>query len=142
MTDEQARLVQESFRDVFPIRDAAAAMLFARLFEIDPELRALFSASDMAQQARMLTTALSLVLHGLDRPKSVLPVACQLARRHVHYGVKAHHYATAGRALIDTLAATLGAAFTPDVRVAWQAAYGLLADAMIEAASEEEALAA
>ena len=59
-----------------------------------------------------------------------------LAGRHVAYGVEEAHYATVGAALIWTLEAGLGAAFTPALREAWTAAYTLLATVMIEAARE------
>jgi hemoglobin-like flavoprotein len=76
-------------------------------------------------------------VHGLDRAETILPPVRELARRHVGYGVKDEHYATVGKALIDTLAAGLGADFTPAVREAWQAAFALLASVMIEAAHEQ-----
>ena len=39
MIDEQKRLVQESFKQVEPISDAAASLFYARLFELDPSLQ-------------------------------------------------------------------------------------------------------
>jgi len=136
MTNEQVCLVQESFRDIFPIRMAAAKIFYERLFAMDPGLRALF-ASDMDKQGTMLMTTLSLVLHGLDRLETIQPTVSGLARRHVCYGVEERHYAMVGQALIETLAAALGTAFTAEVRAAWQAAYGMLAAVMIKAAAEE-----
>ena len=137
MTPEQIHLVKDSFRDVLPIRTAAAEIFYERLFSIDPGLRALFPSTDMAEQGNKLMTALAFVVHGLDRADTILPAVRQLAQRHVHYGVKEEHYATVGQALIETLAAGLGTAFTPDVRAAWQAAYALLAGVMIDAAKGE-----
>ena len=137
MTPDQIGLVKDSFRDVLPIRTAAAEIFYERLFSIDPGLRALFPSTDMVQQGNKLMTALGFVVHGLYRAETILPAVRQLAQRHVHYGVKDEHYATVGQALIETLAAGLGAAFTPEVRAAWQAAYALLASVMIEAAGGE-----
>jgi hemoglobin-like flavoprotein len=137
MTPEQVRLVQESFRDVFPVRATAARIFYERLFAIDPEVRTMFAADDMAKQGAMLMTALSFVLHGLDRLDTILPTVRGLAQRHVHYGVEDRHYALVGQALIETLAAALGSAFTGEVRAAWQAAYATLERVMIEAAGDE-----
>jgi len=134
MTPEQVRLVKDSFRDVLPIRTAAAAIFYERLFAIDPDLRALFPATDMESQGNKLMTALAFVVHGLDRAETILPAVRPLAQRHVGYGVKDEHYATVGQALIETLAAGLGTAFVPEVHAAWQAAYTLLSTVMIEAA--------
>jgi hemoglobin-like flavoprotein len=141
MTPEQVRLVQESFRDVFPVRAAAARIFYDRLFAMDADMRAMFASGDMAKQGAMLMTALSFVLHGLDRLETILPTVRSLAQRHVHYGVEERHYALVGQALIETLAASLGSAFTAEVRTAWQAAYATLQSVMIKAAAEE-ALAA
>jgi nitric oxide dioxygenase len=66
----------------------------------------------------------------------MLPAVQALARRHVSYGVKEHHYPVVGQALIETLATGLGKAFTAEVREAWQAAFGLLASIMIAAARD------
>ncbi|RWF61367.1 globin family protein [Mesorhizobium sp.] len=136
MTPDQIRLVQDSFREVVPIRVAAAALFYERLFAIDGDLRALFPERDMTKQGAKVMAALGFVVHGLDRAETILPTVRDLARRHVGYGVEEHHYPIVGQALIETLAAGLGDAFTPPVREAWKAAYGLLASVMIEAARE------
>jgi hemoglobin-like flavoprotein len=141
MTPDQIRLVQDSFRDVVPIRAAAAALFYERLFAIDADLRALFPATDMAKQGAKLMASLGFVVHGLDRADTILPAVRELARRHVTYGVKEHHYPIVGQALVETLAAGLGKAFTQEVREAWEAAFGLLASVMI-AAARNEAVAA
>ena len=141
MTPDQIRLVQDSFRHVVPIREAAAAIFYDRLFAIDPDLRALFRSTDMAEQGKKLMASLAFVVSGLTKAETILPQVRALARRHVSYGVKEEYYPTVGQALIETLAAGLGEAFTPEVREAWVAAYGLLSSVMIEA-GREEALAA
>jgi hemoglobin-like flavoprotein len=132
MTPDQVRLVQESFRDVVPIR-VAAARFHERLFAIDPGLRALFSSTNMAKQGAKLMVSLGLVVQGLDCADAILSDVRALVRRHVAHAVKEHHYPIVGQALIDTLAAGLGPAFTVEVREAWQAAFGLLAGVTIEA---------
>ncbi|GLS40719.1 hemoglobin [Mesorhizobium tianshanense] len=138
MTPDQIRLVQDSFHEVLPIRVAAAALFYERLFAIDSDLRALFLASDMPKQGAKLMASLGFVVRGLDHANTVLPTVRELAKRHVTYGVKEHHYPIVGQALIDTLAASHGTAFTPAVREAWEAAYALLASVMIAAAREDQ----
>ena len=136
MTPDQIRLVQSSFRDVVPIREAAAAIFYERLFAIDGSLRVLFQRTDMSKQGAKLMASLGFVVHGLDKADAILPAVQALARRHVTYGVKEHHYATVGQALIETLATGLGTAFTSEVREAWQAAFTLLASVMIAASRD------
>jgi len=136
MTPDQIKLVQDSFREVVPIKAAAAALFYGKLFAIDGSLKALFHVSDMGKQGAKLMAALGFVVHGLSRAETMLPTVQDLARRHVGYGVEEHHYPIVGQALIETLEAGLGEAFTPPVREAWAAAYGLLAGVMIAAARE------
>lgn len=141
MTPHDVRLVQESFRKVAPVSDAVASAFYARLFEIDPAVRPLFAHADLRAQGVKLMTMLATVVSSLDRPEAILPAARALARRHVGYGVAAHHYGTVGQALLDTLEVGLGDAFTDEVRAAWTAAYALLSGVMIEAAEAEAAAA-
>lgn len=134
MTPEQRRLVQESFKKLAPISEVAAAMFYERLFALDPALRALFRG-DMAEQGRKLMAMIAMAVAALDRLETIVPAVRELGRRHAGYGVKAADYDTVGRALIGTLEAGLGADFTPPLREAWTACYGLLAGEMKQAAA-------
>jgi len=136
MTPDQIKLVQESFREVVSIKEAAAALFYEKLFAIDGSLKTLFRETDMKKQGAKLMAALGFVVHGLSRAETILPTVQDLARRHVGYGVEEHHYGTVGQALIETLEAGLGDAFTQEAREAWTAAYGLLAGVMIATARE------
>lgn len=136
MTPQQVALVQASFAKVAPIAEQAAALFYGRLFETAPETRALFHG-DMTIQGRKLMGAITTVVTNLDDLGAVVPVAQELARRHVGYGVRPEHYAPVGAALLWTLEQGLGGDFTPDVGAAWAAAYGALSGAMIAAAYPE-----
>ena len=138
MHDVQIGLVQDSFAKVVPIRDAAAAIFYDRLFEIAPEVRPLF-AGDISDQGAKLMATLGGVVNGLRDMDKIVPVAQSLAIRHVGYGVTPNHYALVGQALLYTLAKGLGDAFDTATRDAWVAAYGTLSAVMIEAAYGETA---
>ncbi|TIS13424.1 MAG: hemin receptor, partial [Mesorhizobium sp.] len=107
MTPDQIRLVQDSFREVVPIKEAAAALFYEKLFAIDASLKGLFRATDMSRQGAKLMAALGFVVHGLSRAETILPAVQDLARRHVGYDVEEHHYPIVGQALIETLEADL-----------------------------------
>ena len=132
MTPEQIRLVQESFANLVPVKDEVTGMMYARLFELDPSLRALFRG-DMARQRSRLAVAIAMVVHGLKNPVAMAPVLEELGRRHIGYGVRPEHYDTVGQALLFALERALGDAFTPEVEQAWAEAYQLIASTMIEA---------
>ena len=131
-------LIQQSFAQVAPIAETAAALFYDRLFSIAPEVKPLFK-SDLKEQGRKLMAMLATVVDGLSDLGAVVPAAEELARRHVGYGVEPRHYEPVGEALIWTLKEGLGDAFTPDVRAAWLSAYAVLSGVMIKAASAAKA---
>jgi len=136
MTPDQITLIQDSFKKVAPISDAAADIFYTRLFEIAPQVRPYFKG-DMTQQGKKLMTTLGAVVNGLRDLDKIVPVAQKLAIGHVAYGVKAEDYAPVGEALIYTLQQGLGDDFTPDLKESWTAAYGTLSSVMISAAYAE-----
>ena len=134
MTPAQKTLVQTTFGKVVPIADAAAAMFYSRLFQLDPSLRPLFKG-DLVEQGRKLMQMIGVAVNGLDRLDQILPAVQQLGVRHAGYGVRDQHYDTVAVALLWTLEQGLGSDFTPDVKDAWTAAYTVLADTMKHAAA-------
>jgi hemoglobin-like flavoprotein len=125
MTGNQIRLVQDSFRQVIPLADAAAKLFYTRLFELDPGLEALFKG-DMVEQERKLMQTLGLAVVSLHRPEQILPALRALGARHVAYGVREVDYDSVGRALLWALGQKLGDDFTPEVEAAWAEVYAAL----------------
>ncbi len=133
MTPDQVSLVQRSFSKVVPIADQAAVLFYDRLFDIAPQVKAMFPA-DMTEQRKKLMATLAVVVNGLSNLESILPAASALAQRHVAYGAKAEHYPVVGSALLWTLEKGLGEEWTADIASAWTAAYTTLSGFMIEQA--------
>lgn len=134
MTPEQTVLVKTSWAKVIPIKEQAAALFYAKLFELDPGLRPMFKG-DMAEQGRKLMAMINTAVNGLDRLEAIVPAVRELGKRHVAYGVRDKDYDTVGGALVWTLEQGLGAEFTDEVREAWVTVYGLLATTMKQAAA-------
>src|ERR1700750_1200853 len=133
MTPDQVKLVQDSFAKVAPISDKAAEIFYGRLFEVAPQVRAMFP-DDMTEQRKKLMATLAVVVGGLTNLEAILPAASALAKRHVNYGAKPEHYPVVGGALLWTLEKGLGDAWTPELSEAWTAAYGTLSGYMISEA--------
>lgn len=129
MTPRQMTLVQSSFDRIAPISDTVARLFYDRLFELDPQLRSLFS-TDMSEQGRKLMQMLAYCVQGLENLDDLMPAVKALGARHVAYRVADKDYDTVGEALCWTLEKGLGADFTPEMREAWVTVYSLLADAM------------
>ena len=96
MTSKQVALVQNSFAKVALTSEAAAVLFYDRLFDIAPQMKAMFP-DDMIEQRRKLMAMLAGVVKGLGNLEQVLPAAGALAKRHVSYGAKAEHYAVVRR---------------------------------------------
>jgi hemoglobin-like flavoprotein len=140
MTSRQIALVQGSWKDVLAVAETAAQLFYLRLFALDESLRPMFKG-ELREQGRKLIAMMSVAVHGLARIETLVPVIEALGRRHAGYGVKDEHYATVAAALLWALEQGLGPRFTPDVKDAWTAAYGLLA-ATMQGAVRDEARAA
>ena len=138
MTPEQITLVKDSWAQVAPISEQAAELFYGKLFELNPDYRALFKG-DMKSQGKMLMSVLNTAVTSLDKLDKIVPVVQDLGRRHVDYGVKDEDYAVVGEALLWTLSQGLGEGFTDDVREAWTITYTTLADVMIDAANSAAA---
>jgi hemoglobin-like flavoprotein len=134
MTPQQILLVQESWKQVVPIKEKAAELFYGKLFEMDPNVQSLFKG-DMVEQGRKLMSMINAAVAGLSRVEAIVPAVQELGKRHAGYGVKDADYDTVGGALLWTLEAGLGPAFTPEVKDAWGTVYGVLAGTMKEAAA-------
>lgn len=132
MQQETITLVQESWKKVAAIAPQAAALFYRNLFEADPALKPLFKGN-MEDQGKKLMLMIGAAVGKLDDLGTLVPILQGLAKRHVDYGVKEAHYQTVGAALLKTLEQGLGADFTPAVKSAWTAVYGVMAEVMIAA---------
>lgn len=134
MTPQQITLVKNSWQKVVPIKDKAAELFYGKLFDLDPGLKPMFKG-DMVEQGRKLMAMINTVVMKLDELGDIVPAVQDLGKRHVAYGVSDKDYDTVAGALLWTLGAGLGDAFTDDVEQAWTAAYQILASAMKDAAA-------
>jgi len=134
MNAEQIMLIRRSLDYLAPTAESVAATFYRRLFELDPTLRPLFQ-HDIELQGRKFMTMLAVVGRGLDTLDRLLRDIENLGRRHATYGVADAHYDTVGAALLWAIQSCLGAQWTPAIGEAWAAAYHLIADTMLRAAS-------
>lgn len=132
MNPSDISLIRSSFAQVAPVAAQAAAMFYDRVFEREPAAAAMFSGN-MAVQGQRLMAMIAAAVDGLDHLPALERTLVELGRRHVGYGVQPAHYDLVGGALLDTLAAALGPAFTPAHREAWAAFYRHISRTMQEA---------
>jgi hemoglobin-like flavoprotein len=142
MLARQKKLIQDTWAQVVPMADQAAAIFYQRLFEIDPSTRALFNTTDMVQQRKKLLQILSVAVSSLDNLGALGKTVEDLGHRHARYGVKDAHYDSVGVALLWTFEQGLGAAWTPEAAAAWKEVYGILSSIMRNAQQAAGARAA
>ena len=135
MTPRQVALVQDSWKKIVPIKDMAALLFYARLFELDPSLRPHFR-KPLDMQGRKLMAMLGTAVGCLGRLEELTPTVEELGRRHAVYGVKDENYDTVAAAFLWMLEQALDLDFTPEVRDAWTTAYTTLANVMKDAAND------
>ena len=133
MSPAQIIEVQGSFAALSDDPDRVAALFYSRLFELDPDLRPLFTG-DMESQGAKLMKMIGVAVGALGRIEAIVPAVKSLGERHHAYGVEDKDYATVGSALLWTLERGLGSRFTPATRAAWSAVYALLSSTMQSAA--------
>ncbi len=134
-TEAEIKIVQDTFKLAEPNADGIAEKFYSRLFELNPDLKALFKG-DMVAQGKLLMNMIKVAVEGLNDLDGIVPATQDLGRRHVKYGVQDKDYGTVGEALLWTLGESFGDAFTDDVKSAWTTVYTLLANVMTAAAAE------
>lgn len=132
LTQQQKDIVQTTFAQVTDA-DQLASRFYVRLFETDPSTQPLFK-HDMMEQRQKLIQTIAVVVHNLNDLGTIVPAVQSLGKRHVAYGVTVQHWDSVGSALLWALEDAFGEAFTQEVRDAWAAAYGLIAQTAIDAA--------
>ena len=135
MTPKQIGLIGVTWDKVLPIAETAADLFYAKLFELNPELKPLFKG-DLKEQGAKLMTMLDTVVKSLDNLEAIISAAQKSGAGHVGYGVKDEDYDTVAEALLWTLGQGLGDDFTDEVKEAWIAAYVILSNVMKDAAKE------
>jgi len=135
MTPKQITLVQESWQKILPIAPQVAETFYTTLFELDDNLKTLFS-NGISDQGDKLIAQLDVIVKLLNSPEKLLPKVQKLGERHINYGVEAAHYNTFKNALLKTLETNLGKEFTQPVKRAWTAVYKVLATTMLDAANK------
>lgn len=137
ITPQQKELVQKTWVMVVPIADTAAELFYGRLFELEPDYKAMFK-NDMTEQGKKLMKTINIAVEALDNLEPLIPVLKQMGADHAGFGVKNRDYNVVGASLLWTLEKGLGEAFTDEVKNAWGAVYEVLASVMKEGAAESE----
>ena len=130
---EDIARVRASFDLLWPVSSGMSVLFYQRLFEIAPDVQALFRFP-MDEQRRKFIATLATIVANLDSDTS-LSAATRLARQHVSYGVQPDHYPIVGQALLWSLEKALGERWTAEDTTSWSKAYAFVSDHMVRTAN-------
>ena len=115
---------------------------YQHLLTSHPALHHTFNPANQASgaQARSLLDAIVLFVTRYDELETLGDEARRIAAKHVSVDVQPGQYAAVGASLLATIQASLGAAATPEVMLAWELAYGRIAGVLVglEAATYQQ----
>ncbi len=124
------QLLEESF-ELALLRDPDFPRLFYEiLFRDYPSTRPLFKSNSLNAQRLMLSKTLIAAVDHIDDEAWLIEHLAPLGRGHIAYGVTPEMYDWVGIALIQSIAETCAAEWTPEHQAAWQAAYATIVKAM------------
>lgn len=125
------KLLRESFELIAVNKQQFAQDFYNRLFNVCPQVQALFSKSDMQQQETALMGAIAGVIAGIEKGENVAPALHKLGAKHTSYNVLPEHYPLVGNAQIETFQQHLQGKFTPVIQQSWLEAYSVISEQMI-----------
>ncbi|RKS75594.1 hemoglobin-like flavoprotein [Motilibacter peucedani] len=140
MTPDQVAVVQSTLRAARCDLDLLAARFFERLSTRNPALRSLFP-DDTAEQEGKVAAVLDEIGYAVHDHERLAAECVALGRRHESYGARAEHYPVFGEVLAESLAATVGDAWTVRTADAWDAAFELVTELMQSGQRSAEPLA-
>ncbi|NXU57294.1 NGB protein, partial [Turnix velox] len=140
----QRDLIRESWRRLSANPVQHGLVLFARLFDLDPDLLPLFqynckqfsspqeclSAPEFLEHVRKVMLVIDAAVSHLEDLSCLEEYLCNLGKKHQAVGVKVESFSAVGESLLYMLEKCLGTAFSPDVREAWSKLYSAVVKAM------------
>lgn len=116
----QIDLIEASFEDVKLRKSEFSEAFYGRLFRDYPELKPLFSQTDINRQGTKLYAALVLLVENLRHPEELERVLLPLGEKHIGYGATPEAFPKVGGTIIGTLREFLGDTWTPALNEAWE----------------------
>lgn len=112
---------------------------YKRLFEKYPAVRPLFHTPP-EEQHKKLMASLGAIVAGVENPEILMPYLHAMGIRHLKYKTENSHYGAVGENLLAVLAEHLSqeGEWTSAMKETWEAAIGVVAQTMIEAADSPE----
>ncbi|KAF2130465.1 globin-like protein [Dothidotthia symphoricarpi CBS 119687] len=133
LTFSQVQTIKATVPVLAQYGETITTKFYADMLSANPELKNIFNNTHQAtgHQPRALAGALYAYAANIDDLGRLAPAVELICHKHASLYIRPEHYDIVGRYLLETLAAVLGDAATPEILSAWGAAYVQLADIMI-----------
>jgi nitric oxide dioxygenase len=138
LTDQQADIITATV----PVLEAHGRhitdVFYENLLREVPELNSIFNQANQAngRQSQALASAIHAYAANINNLGVLKPALERIHQKHASLYVRPEHYDVVGKYLLAAMQHVLGDALTPEVLDAWKAAYGQLADLMIDREAE------
>ena len=134
----QVELLEDSFAALAPQGEDLVDLFYEKLFFLHPAVKPLFANTDMGSQKKHLLDSLVLVVNNLRAPDKLVPALKAIGARHQQYGAKPEHYPVVAETMLSAMAELAGDLWTDELHAAWEEAFGLVAQIMLDAYLKEE----
>lgn len=108
------------------------------LFENHPELKNIFNQTNQRKgvQQKALAGTVYAAAANIDNLEAIIPKLKSISHKHTSLNIKPEHYPIVGKYLLLGIKDVLGDAATDDIIIAWEKAYGVIADVFISIEKE------
>ena len=133
MTDEQIQIVKSTAPLLAERGEELTKYFYKRMFEKHPQVRAFFNPAHQhsGHQQRALAAAICSYALYLDDLEKLTGAVEVIAHKHASLQVQAEHYPIVGEHLLASIQELFELEDGHPILVAWEAAYGVLADVLI-----------
>lgn len=114
---------------------------YATLFSRHPDVKPLFDNTNEADRASKLSAALKLLIDNIEDAAALHSVLEDLGKRHKAYGAEEVYYIAVADVLIETCKQHAGRSWTKKVTAAWQTLLTGVAETMLAAYPQQDAVA-
>lgn len=137
LTPRQIELIKATVPVLREHGVALTSHFYKRMLNGNPELKNVFNQSHQAlgRQQKALAGAVLAYAENIENPGVLIGAVKHIAAKHCTVGIRAEHYPIVGKHLLASIREVLGEAATDELIDAWAAAYGMLADLLIQVES-------
>jgi len=138
LTAEQISIIKATASVVGNHARDITGVFYPLLFERYPQVQAYFNQTHQIQGTQREALAQALVAYAthIDELGQLSEAVSLITHKHCSLNIQPEHYDLVGECLMEAIGRVLGAAVTTEVADAWSAAYGQLADMLINAEAQ------